>query len=438
MLVDKTTLTDLSIFHAEEEQSIFNLLNHTVTNDGRYWLQHLLANPYSNLKDILETQATIRLIMARHAEWPTTISNGTIMVIEKLYESQIDPIPRHVTLLDVWNYKLLHSVDYSLVVYTVEHAYDFFKGIAEILVLMHQAEAPPLLANILQRMKALLQKDTIHRLLSEPGKDKISATRKLQYGHFLLNHFRSGVEELVSSYGKLDAYYALATTTIKLKLQFPQFVERDTPFISAEQLYHVLLKNPSPYQLEMGLHTNFIFLTGANMAGKSTFIKAVGLAVYLAHLGMAVPAQSMRLSMFDGLLSNIQVVDNILKGESYFFNEVQRIKTTISKVMDGKKWLVLIDELFKGTNTQDALRCTATVIKGLLKLKNTLIILSTHLYETGNELSAYPNIVFRYFETGVEQEQLTFSYRLKEGISNDRLGYLILKREGVVEMLDAL
>jgi DNA mismatch repair ATPase MutS len=188
----------------------------------------------------------------------------------------------------------------------------------------------------------------------------------------------------------------------------------------------------------MNEDNSFIFLTGANMAGKSTFIKAVGLAVYLAHLGMAVPAQKMELSLFYGMLSNIHVVDNIMKGESYFFNEVQRIKNTIIKINDGRKWLVLIDELFKGTNVQDAMRCSSEVIKGLLKIKNSLFILSTHLYEIGHELKENEKITFRYFETGVSDDQLSFSYQLKEGISNDRLGYLILKREGVVDMIAKL
>ena len=140
----------------------------------------------------------------------------------------------------------------------------------------------------------------------------------------------------------------------------------------------------------------------------------------------------------NGLLSNINVVDNIAKGESYFFNEVQRIKNTIEKINDGKKWLVLIDELFKGTNVQDAMKCSLTVIKGLIKIKNSLFILSTHLYEIGDELKNYPNISFRYFETDVNDDQLKFSYQLKEGISNDRIGYVILKREKVVEMLEKL
>lgn len=131
-------------------------------------------------------------------------------------------------------------------------------------------------------------------------------------------------------------------------------------------------------------------------------------------------------------------MDNIAKGESYFFNEVQRIKHTIEKINNGRKWLVLIDELFKGTNVQDAMKCSLTVIKGLIRMKNSLFILSTHLYEIGEELKAYPNISFRFFETQVSEEQLQFSYQLKEGISNDRLGYLILKREKVVDMLEKL
>ena len=71
-------------------------------------------------------------------------------------------------------------------------------------------------------------------------------------------------------------------------------------------------------------------------------------------------------------------------------------------------------------------------------MKNALFILSTHLYEIGDSLKKYENIQFRYFETAVQNDQLIFSYQLKEGISNDRLGYLILKREGVVDLLEKL
>ena len=76
---------------------------------------------------------------------------------------------------------------------------------------------------------------------------------------------------------------------------------------------------------------------------------------------------------------------------------MQRIKNTIYKINDGRKWLVLIDELFKGTNVQDAMKCSLTVIKGLIKIKNSLFILSTHLYEIGEELSQYTKYCFQIF-----------------------------------------
>ena len=71
-------------------------------------------------------------------------------------------------------------------------------------------------------------------------------------------------------------------------------------------------------------------------------------------------------------------------------------------------------------------------------MKNALFILSTHLYEIGDDLKKYDNIQFHYFETSVKDDQLLFSYQLKQGISNDRLGYLILRKEGVVDLLEKL
>lgn len=199
-----------------------------------------------------------------------------------------------------------------------------------------------------------------------------------------------------------------------------------------------MLDQPIAYNTDLDTTHNFMFLTGANMAGKSTLIKSVGAAVFLAQTGMGVPAASLRMSLFDGILTNIQVQDNIAKGESYFYNEVQRIRNTILRISDGKQWLVLIDELFKGTNIQDAMNCSLAVIRGLIKIDHSLFILSTHLYEIGDDLKAYANIIFRYFEIDASGTEIKFNYHLKEGISNDRIGYVILQREGVTHLLDQL
>ncbi|MCU0335334.1 MAG: DNA mismatch repair protein MutS [Chitinophagaceae bacterium] len=438
MNIDQTTLQDLAIFHADEDQSVLNKLDFTQTIGGRHYLVHLLSHPHQQLPLILETQQTLQLVGNKLDQWPSQISNGTIMVLEKFYESQIDRIPFQPTPVGALAYKLFHGPDYSLVRYTVGHATEFLKGMQQLLHLFSSAGAPPLLQKKLDRIANLLQKDTARQMLQAPSKEQISPATSLNWGYFLHNRYKAAIFELIDIFSQLDAYYSLAKAVQVYQLRFPEFTTSPTPIMNAEGLWHILLKQPVTYELSLHLESNFIFLTGANMAGKSTFIRAVGIASYLAHLGMAVPARRLQLTVFDGILSNIQVSDNIIKGESYFFNEVQRIKNTLTRINDGGKWLVLIDELFKGTNVQDAMRCSSTVIKGLLKISNSLFVLSTHLYEIAEELKPHANIAFRFFETHVHDDQLFFSYQLKEGISNDRLGYLILKREGVVEMIDRL
>jgi DNA mismatch repair ATPase MutS len=438
MEIDKTTFNDLSIFNHEEEYSIFRKLDFTKTIRGREWLAKFFHDPFNDVKRITDTQETLKRIIEKHESWPVSISNGTIMVMEKFYETTLDTIPDSSNLVNAYSYKLLHNPDYSMVRYSIGHFADFVSGCFQLVDLFDNDETTALLRTYVSRMKSLLNNPVMLKLKGKRQGDRFSAAQTTYFGNYLLYHFRQTAGELINIYGRLDAWYSMGMAVKKLHLSFPSFVDQEQSFVDVKSLYHLLLPQPVAYDVHLNPENNFIFLTGANMAGKSTFIKAIGGAVYLAHLGMGVPADEMRLTLFNGILSNINVVDNIVKGESYFFNEVQRIKNTILKIYDGRKWLVLIDELFKGTNVQDAMKCSSTVIKGLIKIKNSLFILSTHLYEIAEELKAYPNISFRYFETTVNVDQLEFSYQLKEGISNDRLGYLILKREKVVELLEEL
>jgi len=438
MQADKTTITDLSIFNHEEELSVFHHINFTRTVDGKDWLHQLLSRPLGSIKEIRETQQVIRQIMAIQSQWPQKILNGTLMVMQRYYETSLNDMPAHPNLVSGYYYKMLNGPDYGIIRYSVTHFIDFLQGLRDLSDMLKGDDNPSLLKNTIDRIKQLLQREQVLEILDIDKSKGLTPPIILKYGNFLRHHFKDQIKELMSIYSMLDAYYSMATACREYNLCFPVFIEDGAPSVTASGLYHPLLQTPVAYDVNITPQKNFMFLTGANMAGKSTFIKAAGVAVYLAHIGMGVPARSMELTLFDGLLSNIQVVDNIVKGESYFFNEVQRIRKTIEKISDGKKWLILIDELFKGTNVQDAMKCSTTVIEGLRKMKNALFVLSTHLYEIGEGLKQYSNIQFRYFETEVQDDQLLFSYQLKEGISNDRLGYLILRKEGVVSMLEKL
>lgn len=438
MEIDKTTLNDLSVFNTDDSFSILNKIDLTLTSNGKEQLRRNFSAPMESVDDIIGIQETLKSIIGMHDQWPKQISNGTIKVIERFYETAIDPPPAVITKLNAATYKLIHGPDYSLVKYSAIHCFDFIKGMQQFVDIFLNGQTP-----------APFQKELadIEKTISQPAFNIIKRTEKaaslsipelLQLARFIRFQFRHQMMHLLNIHAKLDAWFGMAMAVKEYKLVFPTFTGDDKPFIEATGLYHILLQDPVGYDIVLHHEKNFLFLTGANMAGKSTFIKSVGTAVFLAHTGMGVPAKNMSLCPFHGILSNINVADNIVKGESYFFNEVQRIKSTIQKINDGRRWLILIDELFKGTNMQDAMKCSSLVIEGLLKMKNAIFILSTHLYEIGEPLKKHSNIQFNYFETQAVNGQLEFSYHLQDGISNDRFGYLILKKEGVVDLLDKL
>jgi DNA mismatch repair protein MutS len=438
MDIDKISFNDISIFHQEEEYSIFHKLNFTQTTGGKEWLRKFFSEPHNDIKKIRGMHKIIRTLMEHISEWPVEITNGTVLMMEKFLEYNLDAIGENPGPSSSLFYKWLHSEDYSMVKYCITHFADFYRGIAKIVDYLEELDLPMNLKFYIDRMSKIMKEAPLRRLSETQPGENFSIRQNLYFGHYLRGRYKTDTLELIDIFSRLEALHSMAVAVKKFNLSFPEFIEQESPLVEARELYHILLPTPVAYDIILDPQHNFLFLTGANMAGKSTLIKAVGSAVFLAHIGMGVPARHFKLTMFDGLLSNINVVDNIAKGESYFFNEVQRIKNTIEKINDGRKWLVLIDELFKGTNVQDAMKCSSAVIKGLIKIKNSLFILSTHLYEIGEELRAFPNISFRYFETQVKDDQLEFSYHLKDGISNDRFGFFILKKEKVVDMLEKL
>ncbi|HMO62140.1 MAG TPA: DNA mismatch repair protein MutS [Ferruginibacter sp.] len=438
METDKTTLTDLSILDTGDDFSVFNKINYCITSGGR---QRLLANfntPLKTIEAIQGIQQTLQCIIANEQHWPSQISNGGVMVIEKFFTATIDEIPAHPSAAGVMAYKIFHGPDFYFVKYSAEHLFDFIKGMQQLVAYFFKDDLPAPLKTVLQEAASVLSQPAFEALHPFSKSKEMPLGKQLTLAHFIRYRYKRNILQLLDTWYQLDAWYGMSMAVKKLGLVFPKFTHTPKPLLHLKGLYHLLLPQPVAYDIALDPEKNFLFLTGANMAGKSTFIKSVGTAVFLAHLGMGVPAAAMELSVFDGLLSNINVVDNIARGESYFYNEVQRIKSTVQKIAHGKNWLILIDELFKGTNVQDAMKCSIEVIEGFLKIKDSMFILSTHLYEIGAGLQQHPNILFRYFETSVKDEQLQFSFQLKDGISNDRLGYLILKREGVVDLLQQL
>ena len=438
MRIDKTTLKDLTILSNPDGATMVDHLNHCLTVNGREQLYLDLQTPLNSPKKIKEVQDVLKTVMRNKPNWAYNITNGTIMVMEKFYTTGVAALPADSSVMSIRMYQLSNTEDYAIVKYSMLHFFDFIKGMFALVDLLDNEDSPELLREVLNEIKIHGDRPVMQLITSRQRFSELNPSKMMRMAYFFQHQFKRQTIRLMEVYAQLDAWFGMATSIEKYNYSFPEVEESNEPYFIAEDLYHPLLEDYVSYDITLNKEKNFLFLTGANMAGKSTFIKAVGISTYLAHVGMGVPAKSLKLNYFEGMLSNINVMDNILKGESYFFNEVKRIKNTVELIKDGKHWLVLIDELFKGTNVQDAMKCSSAVIEGLLKIHNSLFILSTHLYEIGHDLTHHPNITFYYFETEAAEDELKFSYKLKPGISNDRLGYLILKREGVVKLLEEL
>src|SRR5690606_31319619 len=102
-------------FHSEDEFSIFNKLDFTITVEGKEWLYRFFKNPLSDVRQINDVQQIVKLILERFEQWPSRISNGTVMVVDRFYSSNIDSVPANPNLLNALSYKIIHSADFSLI-----------------------------------------------------------------------------------------------------------------------------------------------------------------------------------------------------------------------------------------------------------------------------------------------------------------------------------
>ncbi|PUZ27549.1 MutS domain III [Chitinophaga costaii] len=441
MHLDQTTYYDLSIFNRDEEFSLFHRLDFTTTAGGKEYLRKLFSNPLTDTAAIARRQEALQYILNQEDAWPQTITNGTLVVIDNYLNAEIAPMSIGSgisAIAGAYIFRTFYAPNYGFIKFSFAQLVNMLQGFKEFIAVFLREETPAILKNILTRAQQLLNHRDLQAILDASQQGEISIVAMLQFDKQVRKHQSGPLRELADLYKQLDAYYSMAQAMRHLKLQFPTFVTSPAPYVHFEQLYHLIIPHPVAYDIELSPKNHFLFLTGANMAGKTTFIKAIGVAVFMAHLGMGVPAQKMELSFFDGILSNIQVQDNIFKGESYFYNEVQRIKKTVLQISNNKRWLVLIDEMFKGTNVEDAKNCSLAVIRGLLENKSSLYILSTHLYEIAEDLQNDARLLFKYFASDVIEDNLQFTYELRDGIAKEKLGYLILKREKVLDLLAKL
>lgn len=228
----------------------------------------------------------------------------------------------------------------------------------------------------------------------------------------------------------------MARTARERKFCFPIALKAEAQQVILEDFYHPSLTKPVANTLTITPASNIIFLTGANMAGKSTFMKALGIAMFLGQMGFPVPAAKMEFSVRDGIFTTINLPDNLSQGASHFYAEVLRVKTIAQELSRDKYLFVIFDELFRGTNVKDAYEATIAITSAIARRKNCMFIVSTHIIEAGDVLKEKcDNINFVYLPTLMEGNTPVYTHKLAAGITSDRHGMVIIKNEGILDLL---
>jgi len=435
--IDAVTLKELGIFSSDQqEECIFNLFDHTVTEGGHYYLKKHFQFPLNNREHIVQFQDAIKTIATAGEQWKFPFEKINLRNIEFYLGSNIDSF-KGETHYDIFvdSLSLIFSdrQSYSIIQSGIREVSRFLKVLSAFHNQLQHFKNSSILGEVYQEISQFMEDRRIKELLEM--KQHIPFLKILHFDKQLRIETKQNLKHLINNIYKLDALTAMAKANEQYHLSFPEITDNREPFIRTEGLYHLLVENPHTNPVTFSNRQNIMFLTGPNMAGKTTYLKSVGIAVYLAHLGSGVPASTMQTTVFNGILTNFSNADSIKYGYSYYLSEVRRIREAAQLLTAEKKVLLLFDEPFKGTNVKDAFDATALIISGLVEWELSVTIIASHLSELETELKKYPGIQFACFTSDGNANKPSFNYQLKSGVSNERLGLWIIKNEKVMYFL---
>ena len=255
----------------------------------------------------------------------------------------------------------------------------------------------------------------------------------LRYAYRLeqwIARYQHAVENWFNIVELTDAYNSLGNFAFNHPhYTFPK-IEKENFGISAVKLGHPLLAPTKRIDNDFKIDgKEFFIITGANMAGKSTFLRTVALQIMMANTGLPVCAESCRYSPIK-LITSMRTSDSLGDEESYFFSELKRLKFIVDKI-ESEEYFIILDEILKGTNSTDKAIGSRKFVQRLVETNSTGII-ATHdlsLCEISTELSQVKNY---YFDAEIVDDELHFDYHLKDGICRNMNASFLLRKMKIV------
>ncbi|MCI2229285.1 DNA mismatch repair protein MutS [Polaribacter sp. MSW13] len=245
-----------------------------------------------------------------------------------------------------------------------------------------------------------------------------------------ISNYKHTVEKWFQVVAYFDAQNSLANFKFNhSKFVFPDIVSKKA-IVKAKNLGHPLLNSAKRVDNDFIIHKEeFFIVTGANMAGKSTFLRTVSLSIVMANCGLPVCAESFEYSPIK-LITSMRTTDSLTEDESYFYSELKRLKFIVDQI-ENEDYFIILDEILKGTNSKDKAIGSKKFVEKLTKSKSTGII-ATHdvsLCELENE---FLNVKNYYFDAEIIEDELHFDYTLKNGICKNMNASFLLKKMKII------
>lgn len=241
------------------------------------------------------------------------------------------------------------------------------------------------------------------------------------------------ISKWLETVGELDALCSLGTFAYNHpQYTYPELTEKPFCFL-ATQMGHPLMPASQCVKNDATIPSRpfFLIITGANMAGKSTYLRTIGVNYLLACIGAPVCCERLKLYP-NQLITSLRTSDSLSDNESYFFAELKRLKRIIDLLNQGQQLFIILDEILKGTNSMDKQKGSFDLIRQFMQLKANGII-ATHDLLLGSLIKQFPEEIRNYcFEADIKENELTFSYKLREGVDQNMNACFLMKKMGII------
>ena len=241
-------------------------------------------------------------------------------------------------------------------------------------------------------------------------------------------HYAGHIENWIETIGYFDGLISLANFNYSHEFYtLPKI--NDNKILGAEDMGHPLISKDKRINNSFGIDKNgdTIIITGANMAGKSTFLRTIGVNLVLGMIGAPVCASHMEFRITN-LFTSMNITDSLSRNESYFYAEIKRLKQLIDQAAKKENILVLLDEILTGTNTRDKEKASKAFLERLIGMQVTSIIATHDLSLTTLEENHPDRIINKSFEVVLAKGEMKYDFKLRDGIAQN-MNALELLRE---------